>query len=179
MNKLERTLFEQGKIELWTEPNPENLKAEIVSIRKTKENEEDEPGEKILLRHLREGMRRLPPSTFGRTPLKELNGFTICEKYLEISEDARKLTKEDTGGFDFFKFIYNRMEQIEDHYVSDPRLVFLWFHEKPEASDFYIHRVAMKLHLPPEQLEEEFREIKKLSSIEPPSQTTSEQTSAP
>ena len=167
MNKLEKELFEAGKIMIRLEPHPENEKASIAYLSKARENEDDPPSEEVSLKFLREGMRRLSVSSYGTTPLKELDGESIKGKYVEISELARKLTKEDTGGFDFFKMIYNRLEQMEGHYVEEPRLVFLYFHERPADSDFYIHRVAMKLHLRPEQLENELRDIKNMPTKEP------------
>lgn len=175
MNKLERELLEQGKIAIRTEPAPEiSERAERAWIVKAKANEDDEPGEEMSLHLLREGMRRLAPSPFGIQRLEELRDLegdhcSIKAKYIEIADEARKFTKEQTGGFDFFKFIYNRLEQIEGQYVEEPRLVFLFFHEAPEQSDFYINRVAMKLHLPPEQLEAELSSIKRLGTQAPPS----------
>lgn len=166
MNKLERYVLGKGQIGIRFishDSLPERQKIAVV-FTPGKEGA-NHGGAPLLLSDLRKGMRRLPPTTVGLTPLEKFGGQTLKGRYLQAMEIARHLDKNQTGGFDIFKFLYNRAEQMESFYVDDPCYLFLYFVEEPKESDFYHYRAAMRLHLSPEKKEALIAEMKNFPSL--------------
>lgn len=152
MNRLERYMVEINQIKITLTPHPDHEKAQIATVARVGQEGANPGGAVITLKILREGMRRLAVSRLGSKNYEQLGGLSIREKYVDIFEVARLLEKEDTGGFDSAKFIYNRLAVLDTHCVEPPPYCFIYFHEMPKDSDFFIYRVMLRLKMPPEKL---------------------------